>query len=405
VTGGTRGIGLDIAQWLPQKGARHLILVSRSGASTEESQQALRALEAEGVKVEVCRCDVGDPDDLAQALIPVLKRMPPARGVVYGAMVLRVSLFCLFDDKSWSVSLNAIQDMLFEKMSLEDYNAVIGPRMHGILNLQRILRRQRESKLDFFINLSSLSSVVGTMGQAAYTSSGTFMAAMAQYPSLAGVPCRTIDLPMVRDVGYLAADQKRQEEASHQLGGVSIDASDIRAVLAAAMRNEMECSANNHCLLGLNGVKTTPVKDLPFWARDPKLSHLLRSSILSEIDSTQTQQHDSKVSPATAVRHASSYSSAESLVVDAVVHKIASTLMRPVDEVDPSAHISGYGLDSLVAIEVRNWITRELEANLQILEILTSDSVYALARTILSKSTLVSPNVRAEWNSEMSKSA
>ena len=69
------------------------------------------------------------------------------------------------------------------------------------------------------------------------------------------------------------------------------------------------------------------------------------------------------------------------------------------------AHISGYGLDSLVAIEVRNWITRELEANLQILEILTSDSVHALARTILSKSTLVSPNVRAEWNSETPKNA
>lgn len=298
-----------------------------------------------------------------------------------------------------------VQDMLFEKMTLEDYNAVIRPRMHGILNIQRILQRQQEPQLDFFINLSSLSSVVGTMGQAAYTSSGTFMAAMAQYPALAGVPCRTIDLPMVRDVGYLAADQKRQEEASHQLGGVSIDASDIRAVLAAAFRNDLKHSANNHCLLGLNGVKTTPVKELPFWAQDPKLSHLLRSSILSEVDSTQTQQPDAKASPGTAVRQASSSAAAEALVVEAVVQKIASTLMRPVDEIDPSAHISGYGLDSLVAIEIRNWITRELEASLQILEILTSESVYALARTILGKTSLIPPQVRAAWDSETSKTA
>lgn len=92
MTGGTRGIGLDIARWLPEKGARHLILISRSGAASEKSQQALRTLEAEGVTVEVCRCDIGDSADLAQALVPVLKRMPPARGVVYGAMVLRVSL-------------------------------------------------------------------------------------------------------------------------------------------------------------------------------------------------------------------------------------------------------------------------------------------------------------------------
>ena len=57
--------------------------------------------------------------------------------------------------------------------------------------------------------------------------------------------------------------------------------------------------------------------------------------------------------------------------------------MRPIEELDPASPISVYGLDSLVAIEIRNWITRELEANLQILEILTSDSVPALAQQFL----------------------
>ena len=296
--------------------------------------------------------------------------------------------------------------MLFEKMSLDDYNAVVRPRVHGILNLQRILQSQQQPSLDFFINLSSLSSLIGTLGQGAYTSSGTFMAAMAQYPALAGVPCTTIDLPMVRDVGYLAADQKRKEEAGHQLSSAYVDASEIRALLAAVIRHDdTQEPSHKHCLFGLQNIKTTPVDELPFWAQDPKVSHLVRSSILAEAESSNVQQTNVEVSPGSAIRNVSNQVGAVDLLVHAVVHKLASTLMRPVDEIDPSLSISAYGLDSLVAIEVRNWITRELEASLQILEILTSDSVHALARIILKKTSLIPSRVRAEWDLEAPKAA
>ena len=75
---------------MPEKGARHLILISRSGGD-EQAREALNKLQADGVNVEVCRCDVGDAREMDQTLAPVLQRMPPVRGVVYGAMVLRVS--------------------------------------------------------------------------------------------------------------------------------------------------------------------------------------------------------------------------------------------------------------------------------------------------------------------------
>lgn len=75
---------------MPEKGARHLILISRSGAG-EQVQETIDKLQAEGVNVEVCRCDLGNAIDVDQKLTPVLQRMPPVRGVVYGAMVLRVS--------------------------------------------------------------------------------------------------------------------------------------------------------------------------------------------------------------------------------------------------------------------------------------------------------------------------
>lgn len=91
IVGGTGGIGLDIASWLPEKGANNIILVSRSGVKTEKAEQTIQDLVRQGVNVQVCRCDVADKQSVEQNLVPLLARMPPARGVVYGAMVLRVS--------------------------------------------------------------------------------------------------------------------------------------------------------------------------------------------------------------------------------------------------------------------------------------------------------------------------
>jgi Phosphopantetheine attachment site len=68
--------------------------------------------------------------------------------------------------------------------------------------------------------------------------------------------------------------------------------------------------------------------------------------------------------------------------------KVSAVLMFPREEMDPNKPIVMYWLDSLIAIEIRNWITRELEASLQVLELLTSSSITALAETILRKSKL-----------------
>lgn len=76
---------------MPQKGAKNIVLASRSGASTEAAQQTIRDLTRQGVTVEVCRCDISDPKSVEQNMIPLLSRLPTVRGVVYGAMILRVS--------------------------------------------------------------------------------------------------------------------------------------------------------------------------------------------------------------------------------------------------------------------------------------------------------------------------
>ncbi|KAJ5314084.1 uncharacterized protein N7443_000968 [Penicillium atrosanguineum] len=377
IVGGTSGIGLDIASWMPSKGAKHLVLVSRSGASTELAQKTIHELTQNGATVEICRSDISSQESVEQALGPILTRMPPVRGVVYGAMVLR--------------------DTLFEKLTFEDYETVMRPRVHGIWNLQRTLQNTNNSdNLDFFVNLSSAASFVGNMGQSPYAASGTFMAALVQYPEVAKIPFTTIDLPVVRGIGYLS-DEKKREQITSQLGTESVDANEIRGLVAAAIRKEMRETCDGHCVVGMNGVKTTPAAEQPFWVNDTKLSHLLRVSTLAGADTPDAAQSGSDISPATAIRQCRTREAAENIVVTSFMQKISSILMRPAEEMDPASPISVYGLDSLVAIEIRNWITRELEANLQILEILTSDSMPTLSGLILRKSGILTPDLKTEW--------
>lgn len=77
---------------MPQKGARHIVLVSRSGAATEMAQNTIRDLEGQGVTVDVARCDISSQQSVEENLSALLAELPPVRGVVYGAMVLRVSI-------------------------------------------------------------------------------------------------------------------------------------------------------------------------------------------------------------------------------------------------------------------------------------------------------------------------
>jgi NAD(P)-dependent dehydrogenase (short-subunit alcohol dehydrogenase family) len=93
VVGGFCGIGRAIARWLANNGARYLILVSRNGSITDSSKKLLIDFERQNIDVLSDTCDIADVNQLKALLQTVKrKRMPPIRGVIQGAMVLRVSL-------------------------------------------------------------------------------------------------------------------------------------------------------------------------------------------------------------------------------------------------------------------------------------------------------------------------
>jgi len=123
-----------------------------------------------------------------------------------------------------------------------------------------------------------------------------------------------------------------------------------------------------------------------FWIDDAKFKYLKEAA---EAKQAHLSTSAPSVSLSSAVKTSKSYDEALQLVSNGLMDIVSAVLMVPREEMDQSRPIVVYGLDSLVAIEIRNWITRELEASLQVLELLTSNSITALAGTILKKSRLV----------------
>ncbi len=95
VAGGLGGLGRGVARWLVQRGARYLILLSRSGPRTPEAHELLSELAREGVHVETPACDVTSRTTLRSVLASCSDRMPPVKGCIQASMVMtvRVPLF------------------------------------------------------------------------------------------------------------------------------------------------------------------------------------------------------------------------------------------------------------------------------------------------------------------------
>lgn len=361
IIGGTGGLGRSITKWMVSKGAKSIVLVSRSGKATSKVDDLIEEASHKGASVVVRSCDVSNQKQVERLVTHGVKGLPAIRGIIHSAMVLK--------------------DVLYEKMKFSEWESVTSPKVAGAWNLHRALLK---TELDFFVTISSAAGAVGNRGQAAYAAANCFLNAFCQYRIKKGLPASSIDLTAVSDVGYLAENAEKATQVAENLGSETISEVEVLALLAAAVTGRMARDCNSHCMTGLKIAAKT--RNL-FWVGDAKFSHLRREADARLQDETTAAP---VLSLSNALKNSQSYESAISLIYNGLVTKVSAILMVPQDEMDPAKPIAGYGLDSLVAIEIRNWITRELDASLQVLELLTSSSIMNLAETILEKSKLVS---------------
>lgn len=269
---------------------------------------------------------------------------------------------------------------MFEKMAYHEYTEVVRSKVQGAWNLHHALNA---IPLDFFVVLSSAAGTVGNRGQAAYSAANTFLNAFVQHRITLGLPASSIDLTAVSDAGYLAENLDAAAEVARNLGSDTICEVEVLALLEAAIDGHLALTCNSHTITGVR--ITSPA---PFWTDDAKFKHARLAAEAAVAEGSDGQAVAFSFNDA--LRAAQSLEEARNIVCNGLTNKISSVLMLDIEDMDVTASLSNYALDSLVAIEVRNFITREFEANLQVLELLSSGSIETLAQDICTKSRLVS---------------
>ncbi|KAK7729681.1 Type I Iterative PKS [Diaporthe eres] len=375
--GGTGGLGRSMTRWMVSNGAMNIVLVSRSASASGKVKELMNDLRATaGANILLRRCDVADKSSVDALFRSGMTDLPPVRGVVHGSMVLK--------------------DVLFEKMAFSDYMSVIESKVQGAWNLHHATTGK---DMDFFVAISSTAGVVGNRGQAAYAAANTFLDSFVQYRLSQGLPAVSLDLTAVADAGYLAEagngdsdGADRAAEVARNLGAEStMYEAEVLALLGAAI--EGRTSGCNHQVV--TGVRIPPDRTkLPFWTADAKFKHL-RQEAEAQIKQREDEEGSSAAGGGAAslsfnamLKSAQNAAEAEDVICKGLVHKIAALLMLEESDLDVTRSLSHYPLDSLVAIEIRNFLTREFEANLQVLELLSSGSIQFLSKAVCSKSKL-----------------
>jgi acyl transferase domain-containing protein/NADPH:quinone reductase-like Zn-dependent oxidoreductase/ubiquinone/menaquinone biosynthesis C-methylase UbiE len=370
VVGGVGGIGRSIAHWLVKQGAKNLVLVSRSAGDLDleknqntEGALFIRELRSAGCRVKPVSCDIALASSLAKTLRACEDDgLPPVRGVVQGAMLLR--------------------DAIFEQMTLESWRDGLRPKLDGTWNLHTEF--SKPDSLDFFVMLSSVSGVVGIASQTNYAAGGSYEDALARWRQARGLPCVSIDLGPISDIGYVAKEAKVAERLRKDGDFAMLDEDIVLRALNAAVLHPL--GGRPQIIVGLNS------EPGPQWdaaggsqlGRDARFLHLRPRKTMSKAGAADGDAGG--VSLSSQLGEASSRQEGEALIGAAIASKLADIFMTPVDEIDLSMPPAHFGVDSLIAVELRNMLVLQAAADISIFNILQTASLAALAATVAEKS-------------------
>ncbi|ROW15068.1 hypothetical protein VPNG_03455 [Cytospora leucostoma] len=368
IVGGLKGLCGSLAVYLARSGVKSLTVMCRGGADDQRSRHVIEDVNSLGAEVKIVRGDVSHLEDVQQLF---KNSQLPIKGVIQGAMVLR--------------------DKTLETMTLQEYHESLACKFAGTWNLHHAAAEQERGRLDFFTMLSSISGVVGTAGQANYAAGNAFQDAFALYRHSLGLAAHSINLGIIEDVGYLSHNETLSDRMQSRGGLSSVGEAQLHEILKLSI---LQQTAG----LSLRGKDNGPgqmITGLPFpMAEDSPLLADVRfhSLLVPRLGSQNGHEDGPKDEESDSIRAFHSMIKAsvptEKLINHAItlVNKQMVRALGLAANVESSKPLSSYGIDSLAAVDLRNWFRVRLGAELTTLDVLNAANLRALCTKVVERS-------------------
>ncbi|KAF6790304.1 polyketide synthase [Colletotrichum sojae] len=373
-TGGLGSLGVGVTTWLEEKGAKEIIILSRSAGSVPTHARFAKELAALGCEVKFVSGSVAKYDDVARA---IKTAKMPVGGVLHAAMVLR--------------------DSSFLSMSWPDWLTALQPKVDGAKNLHdALLAQQPGAPVDFFFLFSSTAATGGWWGQANYHAGNAYMESFASYRRQLGLAASVLNVGFISDVGYVADRPEAADSAKATGQWFNTEAELLDCIERMLIEpqgtgdtGDAFCGIQTHSLaMGMRSTMPLSSKTCRVpWKKDRRML-ALRNQETNDTTSTSGSDLMSNEELSRAIRELKSNIvslQSEETTTFLATH-IGKTLckfqLRQDTDLDLQARLADLGMDSLISIEIRAWIRQWLGVDLATLEIMGSENLQKLAGTV-----------------------
>jgi len=328
VSGALGGLGLAAAEWLVKKGAGEVVLLARREAAEAERAQ-LERLRETGARVTLAQCDVGNRDSLQRVWREVLASRS-VRGVLHCA--------------------GSLADAPFEQQNAQRFAAVAHAKILGAWNLHEL---SADQPIDFFVLYSSASALLGSPGQANYAASNSFLDALAAYRNAHGLPGTSLGWGAWAQVGMAARLPEALRTRLERLGMGFLTPADAFAHLERALLGSVPYTA----IVSMDTARAS--------AASPRIAPLLsetRGRVQAGAASAATTGASTGAQPLRARIRAAAPNRRKLVLRDFVREQTVQVLgIARVEDLDVNESLRQFGLDSLMAVELRNVLSRAVE--------------------------------------------
>jgi len=348
VTGGLGALGLNVAQWLAEKGARHLMLVGRS-APSDGAREKIEKLEQLGCIVSIGQCDVSNRSDVVRVVNHIQTSMPPLCGVIHAAGVL--------DD---GILINQHWDR-FEK--------VMAPKIMGAWNLHQVTQ---DLDLKIFLLFSSVASVFGSAGQSNYTAANAFLDSLADFRHQLGLPVHSVAWGPWSDGGMAEEldEKSRHLHMKHGFGMLSPEAA------LELMGQVIQLPFPQICVMDINWEK---------FCSQFSLSTV--PSLFSNISGGLKSEQPIMIEKELIQNQLDQWKALDSgrrilFLNDYLRERIAKIIGLDGASISDDIEFAELGIDSLMMMEIVNYIRQDFELSLYIREVFERPTIGKLAEHI-----------------------